>query len=321
MNDISINENKKSSRLQECINEYFDSLFSDLNTKSFEDLESNKSVNLSSEEQERICEKLLLLPDDARYLMFGEYCFNMAFDDIGDMFDITEPKGLSIWYKRMLSNMAGLDSDKEISDESLRLVSRNALEKYIEKIEAEANKGKIIKVSSRTRHYMQAFAKVIAAAVVIFAIGFTTTFTVNAEFREQVVNWFVETFQEFSIFNTSTDNETSLEELKLYEPGYMPDGYSYVDRMEMEDGVNFIYANEEGSIANILITMPSDNWMVNTEEMEFEKLDHNGTEAFFYNGEEGANFIFSKEGYPMYIMGITKIEECIQIADGIKKEK
>ena len=66
--------------------------------------------------------------------------------------------------------------------------------------------------------------------------------------------------------------------------------------------------------------MPGSEIMIDTEDMEMEKLEWNGQEAFLYSSEEkGIEFSFILDGFPVYIAGRMNREECFEIAKGIRK--
>ena len=302
--------------IRTCINDYFDHRMREL---SFSTYEVDNHVELSTENISRLCEKLLLLPHEARYVLFGEYCFNMTFEAIHEMFGIDEPHGLSLWYKRLLSNLVGLKKDQMIGDTSMRQICLKALDEYTEKLERDAEFTKERIVPFRKRRSVAKVSKIVAAAAVILVFSVVGTTTVNANFRERIVNWFTETYAKFNLFNTSSEVEPSLDEIRLFIPGYIPVDYTFVETYEIGDGVSFDYVDDDGNELVILITMPSDGWMIDTEGMDVLEMEYGGEAAFYFNNANESRFIFSKGGYPMYIMGNLGIEECIKIADEIKK--
>lgn len=307
---------EKEQTLRACILDYFAGYIHELEINDEPDREI---VELSGEEVERMSDKLVLLPHEARCVLFGEYCFDMSFNDMREMYELTDPKGLSVWYKRMLSNLAGLSKVQKIADASLKRISDAALEKYMALAEKRANDESLTKAPMKPQKMVVRFAKYVAAAAAVFVIGFTSMMTVNAEFREKVVDWVAETFSEFSIFNTSSEIELSMDDLLKYTPEYIPDKYEYIDTVDMGDGVTYMYADDTGNVLSIFITMPGDGWMVDTEGMDVRETIYDGNDAYYYYGDGEARFIFSKDGYPMYILGDLDFEECILIANGIKK--
>ena len=195
-----------SSLLRNQINLYFDNKMHEL---SVEKGEQPEGIDLSQREMSRICDKLLLLPHEARYVLFGEYCFNMPFDEIYKVFNINDPQGLSVWYKRLLSRLAGLDNSQNISDASMKQICADALELYASKLEREAYQGKSQSAISVRTGKVAPFVKTIAAAAAMFIIAFVSTISVSAEFRERVVNWFIGTFSEYSRFDAISEEMVS----------------------------------------------------------------------------------------------------------------
>lgn len=46
----------------------------------------------------------------------------------------------------------------------------------------------------------------------------------NAQFRERVISWVIETFEKYSIFELHGDELDELQDLTEYQAGYLPDG-------------------------------------------------------------------------------------------------
>ena len=316
------NESNNHSRiaddrlLRTYINDYFDHRIREL---SFSTYDVDNHVELSTENISRLCEKLLLLPHEARYVLFGEFCFNMTFEAIHEMFGIDEPRGLSLWYRRLLSNLVGLNKDQMIGDTSMRQICLEALDKYTKKLERDEEYAKDRIVPFRKRRNVAKISNIVAAAAVIIALSFVGTITVNANFRERVVNWFVENFGEFSLFDSKTEKEQSIDEMKRYHPGYIPDEYKLTETYEIDGGISFDYSDENGNVLIILITMPGNGWMVDTEGMDVIELEYGGDIAYYYSDKKESRFVFSKDGYPVYILGNIDLDECIEIANEIKK--
>ena len=224
-----------------------------------------------------------------------------------------------MWYKRLLANLADLEKNQFIADDSMQEICNKALEQYTSKFEREANQRNTVKLSFLRRNGNTIITKAVAAAAIILSVTFVGTVTVNADFRERVINWFIESFVDFSLFNTESEHELSIDEMKLYHPEYVPDRYRLTETYEIDNGVSFDYTDERGNMLIILITMPGDGLMVDTEGLDMTELEYGGDTAYYFYNKNESRFVFSKDGYPMYIIGNLDLDECVTIADGIKK--
>lgn len=280
---------------------------------------SSEKIDLTDEWVSKMSARLLAYPVDARNLLFGEYCFNLSFDAIEDLFHIRNAWDRVSWYKRLLADECGLLQTQCISDDSWRKISANALEMHIKHLEDQANANEIKAGKTKVRRYAGVAFRYAAAVLLFCTVGLGVTLTVNAEFRERFINWFVQRFNTYSIFFHTTDIETSMEELVHYQPEYIPERYDLVEKIEAPEGLIYRYVEPDISTLYIFINMPDSDIALDTEGMDVLITTFDGEEAFYYSGDHESIFAFSKDGYAMYIRGNVTAEECEQIARNIKK--
>ena len=303
--------------LAEGLGRYFDELFASLESHP-EDKYSERE--LSDEEVNALSRQILSLSDTGRELFYGRYCFLMSDEAMHVMFGTAFPAGRLRYYKAILSSSHNLPDGEVISERAFKKAAGIALDMDMELTEKEANGQKIISLPRGARSVILKISKGVAAAIVIFAVGLTTAMTVNAEFREKVVNWFIETFAEFSIFNTTSEKEITIEDLRAYHPTYIPERYQHIDTVESPVGITYTYADEQGYILYIDISFPNIDAGINTENMEIRKLEYRGEEAYMmFDSENGGTFAFVLDGTPVYIGGMMNENEAMAIADGIEK--
>ena len=301
----------------EGLSRYFEELFETL--ESYQETEYAER-ELSDEEVNALSMQILSLSDTGRELFYGKYCFLMSDEAMHVMFGTTYPTGRLRYYKAIISSPYNLLDGEVISERSFKKAAGIALDMDMEMIEKEADAQKIVSLPRGARRVILKISKGVAAAIVLFAVGFTTAMTVNAEFREKVVNWFVETFAEFSIFNTTSEKEITIEDLRTYHPTYIPERYQYIDTVESSAGITYTYADEEGNILYIDFSFSKIDVGINTEKMEIRKLDYRGEDAYMmFDGENRGTFAFVLEGTPVYIGGMMEENEAMAIADGIEK--
>jgi hypothetical protein len=151
----------------------------------------------------------------------------------------------------------------------------------------------------------------------------TVAISVNAELREKLFDWFVETFPQYSDFRVSTDvplTEESFDKLALYEPTYIPDGFSEFSIGDMDTMVYFDYSsNDDGSLLSIMGRLPTGGAVgMNTEGVEIEKTSFQGEEAYYWEKDGIAYYTFILDGYHFTITGPLARSEIYKIAENIK---
>ena len=297
--------------------EYADPLLASYTQKREAALES---IDLTDEWVSKMSTRLLAYPVEARNLLFGEYCFKLSFEAIEDMFHIRNAKNMASWYKRLLADECGLLQTQNISDNSLHKLSADALERHIKQLEDQADVGEKKTGKTIVRRYARMVFRYAAAVIMICTAGLSVTLTVNAEFRERFVNWFVQRFNTHSIFFHVSDIETSMEELVRYRPEYIPERYEFVEKIETPEGLTYRYVETNISTLFIIIHMPDNEIALDTEGMDVLYTTLEGKEAYYYSDDQQSIFVFSKDGYAMYIRGRVTQDECIQIAQEIKKQ-
>lgn len=281
-----------------------------------------KQIDLSHDDACILTEQILALPEDARELFYGQYCFGMSAETLQTMFSVPSPIGKLQYYKSILSSAHKLTKEETISEQSFREASEMALDEDVEQTEKECAGQGIIPFSNRTIHLFRGIGKGAAAAAVIFAVGFASAVTVNAEFREKVVRWFIETFKEFSVFNSSSNEELTIEDLKSYHPTFIPERYQHIGTSETPVSISFSYAAEDGEALYVTFTLPGIDFLTDTENMDIQKLEYMGGEAYMMFDEDSRGTLaFSLDGIPVYISGQISEDEAYAIADGIVKMK
>ena len=275
------------------------------------------SVNLTPEIQKRLADKLTMLPHEARCVLFGQYCFHMTFFDIHETYGINKPEEVSDWYKRVLAKLAGLNGKQRISEESFAKICDEAMARYIKKKENDSINCNVQKPLNRRR--MDTLGRLVAVAAAIVIAVLFSAITVKAGFREKLMNWITDRFDAFTSFYSLSNDSKSVTDIEEYSVGYIPTGYTFLEKADIADGVSYLYEDKQGNIISIFITLPSEGWLIDTEGLKMQSVQYEGNNAYYYYDEHKARFVFFKDGYPMYILGNINIDECLKIADGIKK--
>ena len=111
--------------------------------------------------------------------------------------------------------------------------------------------------NSRTHIAFRKVWKTVAVAAITLTLLFSTCMVANAQFRERVISWVIETFEKYSIFELHGDELDELQDLTEYQAGYLPDGAILQDTTKQpntEPGiVLYEYAINEAESFEIMI--------------------------------------------------------------------
>ena len=310
--DISLNENHK-----EGLSAYFEQLFSVMENRTQETLPERE---LSDDGIRVLSQQIIALSDTGKELFYGRYCYQMSDDAMQAIFGTSFPAGRLQYYKSILSSAHKLAEGERISERSFQRASEMSQDQDMERTEKAAITQKMFAFPRRTKKNTRLLEKGIAAAMIILAVGFTTAITVNADFRKQVVNWFIETFTGYSKVQTSSGQDITMEDLRSYYPAFIPERYAHTDTVESNHDIVYSYEDDEGNILYISFTLPGTEVGINTENMEIKTLEFREEEAFMaFNDKNEGTFAFVLDGIPVFIGGRMSEEEAMAIANGIEK--
>lgn len=160
-----------------------------------------------------------------------------------------------------------------------------------------------------------------AFALVFLTLSFSCLMTVNAAFRERVIQAVVQVFQDFTEFVYTSDSST------VEEPGnlvftYLPEGMEEQDREQDEVEFYVYYESPDGAFVELSQILVEDGTEVllglDTEDAEFIDLTVHGTEAVgIVKGL--SHTIHWTEGQFVYTLsGTIPMEELEKVAEGIK---
>lgn len=227
----------------------------------------------------------------------------------------------------------GLSETEGISRDGIRSACKIVLEKYTEDEGAEISP----RYSYQFLKRMQSLKLVrgpslifpnvlqkVAAVSIILGLAFGITLGVNAEFREKTYHWIIETFTKFSDFILNLDEkseEYSFEELVLYKPTFLPDGYKIDSTLDLNPSVYYNCINDNGDTLIIIGHLPEKAIIsLNTENAEIEEVIFGDEDAFYWEKDGISYFVFGVDGYHFNIFGQINRDVIIQIAENIKKE-
>ncbi|WP_026659915.1 DUF4367 domain-containing protein [Butyrivibrio sp. AC2005] len=274
-----------------------------------------------NEWEERVCEKRLSrkdtskladficsLPQSGQHLILGTYAFGLTPESIEILYGISDAGQRLKFFEKMLAREMGLASDERISEDSLTSACKTII----------SNLSKETATTRNTSNIVRIFTKTAAAILIAGIISFGTAYSVNAEFREAVTKWFIETFKEYSLirFDNTTISGNNLEDYRIT---YVPERFSF-DHIDKADSlISHSYLDADGYYLSIDIELPGGNNYVDTENTQLEILDFRGHEARYYSKENYSLLVTELDGYALFISGPVTKDEILKIVNGIEK--
>ncbi|MDD4843753.1 MAG: DUF4367 domain-containing protein [Anaerotignum sp.] len=278
-----------------------------------------RKVNLEDRQQSKLAEKVLLLPPKGMFAMFGKYCFHLTPSEIETFFQIEKPKGYLLFYQKMLSLIMGLGEGQLISDDSMKHACKAALNEYYKK-ELYADDNQMGLRHPKLKVGFRKLVKKVAVAAIIATMSFSTMMVANAEFRERVISWMIETFEKYSIFELKNDEAQTIENLQKYVPSYIPIGFELENTVVQPSLVLFEYSNENTDYLDILMSISDTRVYMDTEGVSIEELEVQGSTAYYFKKDNVECLVFEKDGFHFEVYGCMSKNDLIMVAEGINNQ-
>ncbi len=146
----------------------------------------------------------------------------------------------------------------------------------------------------------------------------------NAQFRERVISWVIETFEKYSIFELHGDELDEPQDLTEYQAGYLPDGAILQDTTKQpntEPGiVLYEYAINEAESFEIMITQSDNRVYFDTENTKIEPFDKGGVTGYFFQKDGMSYICFERDSCFFSVYGSIDTDELVKIAASITKK-
>jgi dipeptidyl aminopeptidase/acylaminoacyl peptidase len=143
---------------------------------------------------------------------------------------------------------------------------------------------------------------------------------VNAEAREKVFDWIIETFPQFSIFTSQNIDEDNPVELTAFNINYVPRGFELVDRNEGRTKLIYNYSTKNDQKLTIIFSLSSEGKSYyDTENAEIEEFVFKGSRAYIWQTSEITYLIWYQDGIECHISGNISKDEIIKVAENILK--
>lgn len=280
-------------------------------------------VDLHQQQIHELSKKILLLPHQGIVLLLSRYCFRLSPEETEMFFHLENAKGRFRFYKELLSSSMGFVAGCMISDDTFGNACHIALKDYLHN-QLEADADDKAAGNSRTHIAFRKVWKTVAVAAITLTLLFSTCMVANAQFRERVISWVVETFEKYSIFELHGDELDEPQDLTEYQAGYLPDGailQNMTKQPNTEPGVVIRkYAISESEFFDIVITQSDNRIYLDTENAKIEPLDKDGVTGYFFQKDDTSYICFERDGCFFSVYGSIDTDELVKIAAGITKK-
>lgn len=161
------------------------------------------------------------------------------------------------------------------SDISLNHACKIAMKDYL-RTELKEDSAASSAEKGRTYIVFRRFGKTVAVAAITITLLFSTAMVANAQFREKVIAWVVETFEKYSIFELQSDGENTQPDLQSYKPTYLPNRAELKNTVEQPEMIVYEYVINELSYFNILLSKADTRIYADAENTKIESFDKDG---------------------------------------------
>lgn len=280
-------------------------------------------VDLHQQQIHELSKKILLLPHQGRVLLLSRYCFRLSPEETEMFFHLENAKGRFRFYKELLSSSMGVEAGHMISDDAFGSACHIALKEYLHN-ELEADTDDKTVGNNQTHIVFRKVWKTVAVAAITLTLLFSTAMVANAQFRERVVSWVIETFEKYGIFELHGDELDEPQDLTEYQAGYLPDGAILQDTTKQPNKepevVIHRYTIGESKDFEILITQSNNRVYFDTENAEIEPLEKDGLTGYFFKKDDMTYICFERDGCFFSVYGTADADELLKVAAGITKK-
>lgn len=300
--------------MKNTLNLVADRLLEDDYIKACESESSFTEISIDNNAEDFLAELVLALPEKIQFVLYSKYVFNFSAPDTEIIYEITNAKGIAIYWVKSLSKTLGLSDGEIISTECLESALTKALDLStntpILKIHSKNKPNKLIRLICRQ----------VAAALLIVVIGLGSAMVVNAEFRELVINFIIETFERYTSFEIASENDASID-FDNVSLGYIPDGFVLTDTTSDLDFTLITYSNTSNDISIRINISTSQRALLNTENSIIEEIYIDSLPAYKWSNNNINYLAFSIDEKFFTIYGEISFDDIQNIAKEISLKK
>lgn len=183
---------------------------------------------------------------------------------------------------------------------------------------------KLIQFSKKSYFpYVNTLGKRIAIITIILLTVLAPVLSVEA-MRRPFYNFVITVYDKFTsiIFQEDTGSESPTTLEKIFEPEFVPEGYTLYEEIDLVLAIQVIYANEDGNeIIFEQYVASAGKLGIDTEGGSMEKLQLEGNEFIFVSNKGCNQLIWINNGYGYHISGSIDKDTMIKMAQSIKVKK
>ena len=161
-----------------------------------------------------------------------------------------------------------------------------------------------------------------AAAMIALAcvLTFGTLMAASAEFRERVIQWIVETYEKYSVFEVKDDKNAATADPLAYTFSYLPDGAELVNSIEGSFYADYRYEMNDSQYIDILICPADQRVYVDTEGAEIHPLQIGDLEGYWFSKDTLRYVCYEMDGCQFSLCGTVDIDELLKVAASVERK-
>lgn len=171
--------------------------------------------------------------------------------------------------------------------------------------------------------YTNTFGKRVTIITIILLTFLAPALSVEAV-RRPFYNFVITVYDKFTsiIFQEDTDLNSPTTLDKIFEPEFVPEGYTLLEKIDLVLAIQIIYANEDGNeIIFEQYVASAGKLGIDTEGGSMEEFQLEGNEFLFVSNKNYNQLIWIDNGYGYHISGPIDKETMITMAQSIKVKK
>lgn len=276
--------------------------------------------------------KILALPFPEQAVFLLYYGFHMNDSQISEVLVLPYAHGMRIG---MLNTLRAWANNPEAfcDPAALSQACKLALKKLMDEVNMQPDvlhaysrhfrkQLRKVRAAQKPVDYLLRGASRAAAVLLAVSIGFSTAMVTNAEFREKILEWIVETYPKYSkirldgVQNRSGSDRAG--ELASFQITYIPDGYKLVYQSNLETMKHFRYVNsaEQSIIIQIVPGDGSNNY--NTEGAEVNSCIVGNRSVLYWKKDTFSMCIAKDRDWLIVVMTELPFDEAFKILENIR---
>ena len=281
---------------------------------------------------EAVSRKVLALPFPEQAVFLLYYGFHMNDSQISEVLALPYAHGMRIG---MLNTLQAWASTPEVfqDPEAISKACKIAIKRLTDEVNMQPDilhaysrhfrkQLRKVRAAQKPVDYLLRGASRAAAVLLAVSIGFSTAMVTNAEFREKILEWIVETYPKYSkirldgVQDRSASDRAS--ELASFQITYIPDGYKLVYQSNLETMKHFRYVNsvEQSIIIQIVPGDGSNNY--NTEGAEVKSCIVGNRSVLYWKKDTFSMCIAKDRNWLIVVMTELPFDESFKILENIR---